>query len=362
MSGSPEYQGNAPPSVRQARFLGSFAPPMPSDDTPRTPFAGRPADTEVRLGDPTEPTRPAPLAERRSTSVAPPSARTRVVALTGAASFLGANLIGLLEEDDRVHRIVSLDIKPPPTAGKKTRTYDVDLTQPTAEARLAEILAAERVDTLVHLAFLASPTHAAAWAHELESVGTMHVLVASRHAQVRKLVLWSQTLLYGAHPSNPNFLSERHPLRAPSREPFFADKMAAESEALRFAQRAHGSVVTILRLAPILGPTVNNYLTRFLSRRMVPTMMGFDPLMQFLHEVDAIAAFKLAVLRDVPGTFNIAGDGVLPLSTAIRLAGRVPLPVPHPLAQTVAAIGWAAQFGEAPPTFLKYVRFLCVAD
>jgi UDP-glucose 4-epimerase len=303
-----------------------------------------------------------PLAERRPASVAPPSTRARVVALTGAASFLGTNLIGLLEEDDRVQRIVALDIKPPATAGKKTRAYDVDLTQPTAEARLAEILAAERADTLVHLAFLASPTHAAAWAHELESVGTMHVLVAARHAQVKKLVLWSQTVLYGAHPSNPNFLSERHPLRASVSETFFADKIEAEGEAQRFAQRANGAIVTILRTAPILGPTVDNYVTRYLSRRLVPTMLGFDPLVQFVHEVDAIAAFKLAVDRDVPGTFNVVGEGVLPLSTVIKLAGRIALPVPHPLAQPLTALGWAAQIADAPPVFLKYLRFLCVAD
>ncbi len=288
--------------------------------------------------------------------------RARVVAVTGAASFLGTNLIGLLEEDDGIDRILAVDIKAPTTAGAKTRFYEVDFTQPTTEARLAEILAAERADSVVHLAFLASPSHATAWAHELESVGTMHVLVAARHAQIRKLVMWSQTLLYGAHPSNPNFLSERHALRAPKREPFFGDKMAAESEALRFAQRAQGSVVTILRLAPILGPTVRNYLTRFLSRRLIPTMMGFDPLVQFVHEVDAIAAFKLAIDRDVPGTFNIVGDGVLPLSTVVKLAGRVAVPVPHPLAEPVAGAAWVAQIAEAPPAFLKYLRFLCVAD
>jgi len=292
----------------------------------------------------------------------PARQQARTVAVTGATSFLGSNLIGLLEEEPKVRRIVALDIQSPAAAGPKTRYYDVDLTQPVAEARLAEILVAERVDVLVHAAFLASPTHATAWAHELESVGTMQLFVAARHAQVKKLVMWSQTLLYGAHPSNPNFLSERHPLRASVREPYFSDKIAAESEAKRFAQRSPGSVVTVLRTAPILGPTVRNYLTRYLARRFVPTMMGFDPLMQFVHEVDAIAAFKLAVLRDVPGTFNIAGDGVLPLSTCIRLAGRTPIPVPHPLAQTISAVGWAAQLGEAPPSFLKYVRFLCVAD
>src|SRR5579883_258279 len=303
-----------------------------------------------------------PLARSDGGSIRAPLGRARVVAVTGAASFLGKNLIGLLQEDERIQRIVALDVKAPPTAGDKTRMYDVDLTQPTAEARVAEILAAERVDTLVHLAFLSSPTHATAWAHELESVGTMQVLVAARHAQVRKLVVWSQTMLYGAHPTNPNFLSERHPLRASAKEPFFADKIEAEGEARKFAQRSPGAIVSILRTAPILGPTVHNYMTRYLARKVVPTMMGFDPLMQFLHEVDAIAAFKLAIDRDVPGTFNIVAEGVLPLSTVIKLAGRFALPVPHPLAQSLCALGWVAQVAEAPPSFLKYLRFLCIAD
>src|SRR5688572_9692606 len=82
------------------------------------------------------------------------ASRSRVVAVTGAASFLGKNLIGLLEEDDRVRRVVSVDVDSPRTAGQKTRLYEVDLTQPTAAERVAEIFAAEGVDTLVHLAFL----------------------------------------------------------------------------------------------------------------------------------------------------------------------------------------------------------------
>ena len=91
-------------------------------------------------------------------------------------------------------------------------------------------------------------------------------------------------------------------------------------------------------------------------------MMGFDPLIQVVHEVDAIAAFKLAVDRDVPGTFNIVGDGVLPLSTVIKLAGRVALPIPHPIAEPLNALAWMAQLAPAPSTFLPFLRFLCVAD
>ncbi|MBE7481061.1 MAG: NAD-dependent epimerase/dehydratase family protein [Polyangiaceae bacterium] len=315
--------------------------------------ASKPARTDTSA--------PAP-AVAQSRAVTRPSPATHSVAVTGACSFLGKNLIGLLEEDERVGRIVSLDIERPTTAGQKTRVYDVDLTQPTAEERTAEILAAERVDVVVHLAFLASPTHATAWAHELESVGTMHVLNACRRSEVQKLVMWSQTVLYGAHPTNPNFLSERHPLRARREDPFFADKIEAENEALRFGKPGKGRVVTVLRTAPILGPTVKNYVTQYLSRRLVPTVLGFDPLMQFVHEADAVAAFKLAVDHDVPGVFNIVADGVLPLSTVVKLAGRMALPLPRPLATPLVNALWLAHLSEAPPALLDYLQYLCVAD
>jgi UDP-glucose 4-epimerase len=284
-----------------------------------------------------------------------------VVALTGADSFLGRNLVGLLEEDARVSRIVAIDFRAPATAGAKTRYYDVDLTQPASEERMAEIFAAERVETLVHVAFLSSPSHAAAWTHEFESVGTMHVLHAARQVRVPKFVHWSQTWLYGARPENPNFLSESHPLLAASDTPFFRDKIEAEVEVRRFAESS-GALVTVLRTAPILGPTVRNYLTRFLSHRLVPSMMGFDPLLQFLHEVDAVTAFKLAIDRDVPGTYNIVSDGVLPLSTVIRLAGRGALPIPHFVAVRLVGALWLAQVSEAPPGFVDYLKYLCVAD
>src|SRR5450432_1009797 len=264
--------------------------------------------------------------------------KARSIAVTGASGFLGSNLIGMREQDERVRRIVASDLNPAATGGEKTRSYDVDLTQPAAEGRVAEILAEEQVDTLAHLAFLSSPTHATAWAHELESIGTMHVAVAAGHARLRKFVLWSQTWLYGARPSNPNFITEKQALRAPE------------------------MVVTVLRTAPLLGPTVHNAITSYFARKIVPTMMGFDPLVQFLHEADAIAAMHLAVMRDAPGTFNIVGDGVVPLSMAIRLAGRVAAPVPHPIAETLTGLGWISQLVEAPPSFLKYLRFLCVAD
>jgi UDP-glucose 4-epimerase len=308
---------------------------------------------------PTEPRTPKRASEQALRRRLP---RRRNIAITGAASFLGENLVGLLEQDDGVAKIVSLDIKTPSTAGKNTRGYDVDLAHRSAEERIAEVLAAEQIDTLVHLAFLGSPSPAIARAHELESVGTMHVVNACRRSHVHKVVMWSQTMLYGAHPTNPNFLTERHPLRARRSEPFFMDKIEAEADLQRFGSPGQGRVVTILRTAPILGPSVESFLTRYLSHRIVPTVLGFDPLWQFVHEADAVVAFKLAIFRDAPGIFNIVGDGVLPLSTVVRLAGRTPVPLPRSLTKTVVGAMWVAQLAEAPPSFVDYLQYICVAD
>ena len=66
------------------------------------------------------------------------AARRRGVAVTGAASFLGVNLVGVLEEEPGVRAVVAMDTKPPRTAGQKTRFYELDLTEPSAEERIAE--------------------------------------------------------------------------------------------------------------------------------------------------------------------------------------------------------------------------------
>ncbi len=290
------------------------------------------------------------------------AARRRVVAVTGAASFLGLNLVGLLEEDPRVSKIVCLDTSAPPTAAAKSRHYELDLVHPAAEERLTEVLGAEGVDTVVHLALLESPSRETARSHELEGVGTMQVLNACRRTRAHKLVVRSFSWLYGARATNPAFLSEKHALRARNTEPFFQDKLAVEEQLVRFRQPGQGRIVTVLRTAPILGPSVDNFITRYLKLPVVPTVLGFDPLWQFLHEADAVAALKLAVDLDAPGVFNLASEGVLPLSMAVRLLGRRSLPLPRSLLGPTLGALWLTKVGDAPPALLDYLQYACVAD
>jgi len=291
------------------------------------------------------------------------SSTGRVVAVTGACTYLGGELLRRLEEDPRYEHVLALDVRPPALApGGKTEFVKIDLTQPTIDGELATLLDRHAVDTVVHGAFLSHPTHASEWAHELEDVGTMHVLNACAAVEPRRLVMVSTTLVYGAHAKNPNFLTEDAELRGHRDSRFVNDKVRAERQVQRFAKEHANVEVAILRFAPILGPTVSNMYTRFLSRPVAPVMMGHDPLMQFVHEQDAAFALSRAVETHAIGAFNIVGKGVLPYTTVLALLGRVPLPMPQLIARQVTKILWTTQLVGSPPSFLDFLVYLCVAD
>lgn len=299
--------------------------------------------------------------------VAAARAKGQVVAVTGACTYIGGELIRHLEEDNAIERVIALDVRAPEILGGLTGTSKVDfvkidLTQPTVDGDLATLLSERKVDTFVHGAFLSHPTHAAEWAHELEDVGTMHVLNACAGVPPRRLVLVSTTLVYGAHPSNPNYLTEDAELRGHPSSRFVNDKVRAEKQVARFGHE-HPNVATCsMRFAPVLGPSVDNMFTRFLRRPLAPVMLGHDPLMQFIHERDAGWALYQAVCSNARGAFNIVGKNVLPYTTVLAMLGRVPVPMPYLLARQLAKALWATQIVGSPPSFLDFLMYLCVAD
>jgi UDP-glucose 4-epimerase len=259
---------------------------------------------------------------------------------------------------------VAFDLQKPELHLEKTVFHKIDLTLPGCDGEMASVLRAEQVDTFVHLAFLSNFTHRTSWAHELESIGTLHVLNACTESRTRKVVLWSQSLCYGANPDNPAYLREGRPLvgAARSNDTFFSDKIDAERQVRQFAEEHPERTVTVLRMAPILERGATNFISRMLSSRTIPVLMGHDPLVQFLHRDDANRALKLVVDEGHGGVFNIAADGVLPLRTVVGLLGRMPLPVPMPLARRVAGVLWMGQVIDVPPSFLDYLRYPCVMD
>ncbi len=285
----------------------------------------------------------------------------RRLAVTGAGSFLGGRLLRRLIETRGADKLVVIDIAAPP-ATLEVRHHEIDFTQPASDERLLQVLREEQVDSVVHFAFFTNPRRDKSYAHELESIGTLKLMAAAAAAGVSRVVLRSFTAVYGARGQNPNFLTEERPLQPNSALAWARDKFEAEQHAASFARRYPEMAISVLRFAPLFGPGVRNFYTRIFDNRVVPTLMGFDPLVQLLHPDDALDAAEAALERGVAGAFNIVPRSAIPLASILHLGAKVPLPVPHPLAYALSDALWAAGLAEAPGAFLDYVRYLCVAD
>jgi UDP-glucose 4-epimerase len=195
-------------------------------------------------------------------------------------------------------------------------------------------------------------------------ITTMELLGACAAAGVRRAVLRSSTLVYGARYNLPAFVAEPAPLHMPVRPSLTRDYVEIERFAADFAQKHPGLAITTLRCASLAGGGVLSPLARYLTQPTPRTWLGFDPRIQALHAAAAAAAFALAALAEAAREpLNIAADSPLTLAHAIRLAGGRPLPFPGSLFELTALFGGsaAAVTGMLPfdPDFL---RFSCIAD
>jgi nucleoside-diphosphate-sugar epimerase/1-acyl-sn-glycerol-3-phosphate acyltransferase len=281
------------------------------------------------------------------------------ILVTGAARSTGRRLVAALAADERVAGVVAVDDLPQPDAPHGVQTIQGSLDSP----ELVEALQSGGIDTLVHLGVTAEPQAAGGRAvmKERNVLGTMQLLAAAFHApDLRRVVLKSTTAVYGAAPSDPAMWTESMHHETP-RSGFGKDAIQVEDYVRSFDRRRPDVTVTILRLANQVGPTVSNPLTRYFELPACPTVLGFDPRLQFLHETDTERVLEIAVLGPpVRGTFNVAGDGVVLLSQAIRIAGRPPLPIPEPLVSVAAEL--LRSTIDFSPEQVRFLQFGRVAD
>ena len=116
-------------------------------------------------------------------------------------------------------------------------------------------------------------------------------------------------------------------------------------------------LVTTLRLANVLGPHVTSPMTSYFRLPVVPTVLGFDPRLQFLHETDLLRVLAHAVHAEVPGTFNVAGDGVMLLSQAVRRLRKPTVALPRPAVGGLASVLKSARMADFSPEQLGLLTF-----
>lgn len=282
----------------------------------------------------------------------------RVVAVTGVSGYWGSRLVARLLAQ-KGYQVIGLDPEQPAVDMKGLDFIQADVRNPL----LAELLRVEQVEQVCHLDFQHSvrPSEAA---FDRNVVGTQALLQACLEAGVRKLVLKSSTAVYGARPTNSAFLTEEHSLRGGRRYGSTRDRLEIENICRDFRRRYQEPALTVLRFASIVGPTADTPMTAFLAGSRAPTLLGFDPVMQLIHERDVIEALVHAMHHDRAGVFNVAANDLWPLNSVRGLAGKSPLPmyhrwVAHSLVLLKRNESLLSQYLPVEPEHLQY---RCVAD
>lgn len=280
----------------------------------------------------------------------------RVVLVTGVSQPLGGQLARSLVADPDVDRVIGVDVVPPRAHLDDVHFVRADIRNPV----IAKVIVGEAVDTVVHMSLQAAPGRAGGRAamKETNVIGSMQLLAACQKApRLRKLVVKSSTAVYGTSPRDPAMFTEgMEPKRMP-REGFAKDSVEVEGYVRGFSRRRPDVTVSMLRLASMVGPGVETALTRYFRLPVVPTILGFDARLQFCHESDALDALRMAVAQDVHGSFNIAGDGVMTLSQAIRRSGRPALPVPSFAASRVGSLVRSTRMADFSPEQIDFLTY-----
>lgn len=282
----------------------------------------------------------------------------RVVLVTGVSRYLGGRMARILTEDPTIERVVGVDVIPPRTDIGGAEFVRADIRNPI----IAKVINAAEVDTVVHMGVIATPVQAGGRMSmkEINVIGTMQLLAACQKSpSVRKLIVKSSTSIYGAGPKDPAmFTEDMEPKHLPN-SGWAKDSVEVEGYVRGFARRRPDVSVSTLRFANFLGPRVETPMSSYFELPIIPTLLGHDARLQFIHEDDGLEALRQATIDEHPGIFNVSGDGVILLSQAVRRAGRIAMPLPAASAGMVGSIIrrlGLADFSPEQVRFLTYGR------
>lgn len=293
-----------------------------------------------------------------------------VVLITGVSRYLGGRLAAHLAADPAVERVIGLDTAAPrfiepdgAGTGGRFEFVRADLRNPLS----GKVIAQAQVTAVVHAGLLSGmrPAGGRGPMQEMNVIGSGQLLGACQRSDtVERVVVASTAAVYGAAARTPGVLTEQMHPDVAARSGYARDAVDVEAAVRGFARRRPDIETTVLRFAPVLGPAGDSALGRYLNAAIVPTPAGFDPRLQLVHENDAVEILRRAAVSAHPGVYNVAGEGVLLLSQALRRLGRIPVPVPPSLLAAAGVVfgnAGVADFVAEQPGFLQHGRVLDTA-
>jgi UDP-glucose 4-epimerase len=275
------------------------------------------------------------------------------VLVTGVAGKVGRLVAEqlILEE----HEVIGMDRRAWPSAPAAVSMFQADIRKRAAE----DVFRTQRPDAVVHMATVTHLTAQSEDRYRINLGGTKAVFDFCARYGVKQAIFVGRHTYYGAASDAPLYHTEDEPPMALETFPELADLVAADLFAGSALWRFPDITTAVLRICYTLGPTHHGTLSAFLRGPRVPTILGFDPLFQLMHERDAARAIVTALDRRIRGVYNVAGPQPLPLSALIRGTERAPLPVPEPLFRAVLG-----RFGlpRLPPGALNHIKYPVVID
>ncbi|MBA0051483.1 NAD-dependent epimerase/dehydratase family protein [Streptomyces sp. AJS327] len=280
-------------------------------------------------------------------------ARTPTIAVTGAASGVGALLVERLTGTSDVRQVVALDERRGENTG--ARWHTLDIRDPAIAERLRGD--GDPVDVVVHLALdldLESDP-AARTAYNVR--GTQTVLTAAAAAGVRRVVLCTSAMVYGALEDNDVPLAEDAELRATAEATGVGDLLEIERLARR-APRAHpGLNVTVVRPAVLVGAGMDTALTRYFESPRLLVVAGSRPCWQFCHVEDLVSALEYAALERAEGDLAVGCEGWLEQEEVEELTGIRRMELPSSVALGAASRLHRLGLTPSPAGDLAYTMY-----
>ncbi|MUL40308.1 NAD-dependent epimerase/dehydratase family protein [Streptomonospora sp. PA3] len=280
----------------------------------------------------------------------------RVVLVTGVSRYLGARLSEAMAAEPGVDRVVGVDAAPPRHPLDRVEYVSADLHG----GNLAQAVVDSGADTVLHLGLTPAGADSggrpASVAGNGNILGTMQLLAGCQRSQaVSRLVVRSSAAVYGQSAHDSALCTEDREPRSMPRSSYAHNAAEVEEHTGILARRRPDMSVAVLRFASFIGPSVDTPLTRYFGLRLVPTVRGYDPNMQFIHEDDGIEAVRRMALSEVSGVFNVAGSGSLPLSHCLQRVGRRRFAMPERGLRMLGGLARRGKFDYSP----DQLRLLC---
>jgi len=272
------------------------------------------------------------------------------VLITGISGGQGRLLARRLRES---YEVCGVDRVGWEGAPRGVQVHVVDIRKKKFE----DVIRTEMPTAVVHLGFIRHFRTSDRERYDTNVRGTKQLLDHCVNHGVQSLVVVSSSYVYGAFPENPFYMDEDSPLSASRDYPEIRDLVEVDTLASAYLWRYPHLRTCVLRPVNVLGFYVHSMIGEYLKQTRVPKVMGFDPMMQFIHEEDLSEAIALALEHGLQGVFNVTGPGEVPLHTAIDETGGTALPIPELVMRPSFAQAFRFGLSPYPPGAIDYLKY-----